>query len=206
MLICQFCMKECKNKNSLAQHERCCPSNPNRNYKNGMLGKKGTNQYSKAKELGADVKMSESTKQKISAQKKKNDLLRCDDEKREINQKISETISAKVSSGDWHTSIANRMRYSYDGEILHGKWEVAFAEWCDANNIPWKRCKRSFKYIFDGKERRYTPDFYLIDSEEFIEIKGYQKEKDVAKWSQFPKDLKLKVYFGDDLKALGVKI
>ena len=66
MLICQFCMKECKNKNSLAQHERCCPSNPNRNYKNGMFGKKGTNQYSKAKELGVDAKMSESTKQKIS--------------------------------------------------------------------------------------------------------------------------------------------
>ena len=30
MYICKFCGKECKNKNSLAQHERRCKENPNR--------------------------------------------------------------------------------------------------------------------------------------------------------------------------------
>lgn len=30
MYICKFCGKECKNKNSLAQHECRCKENPNR--------------------------------------------------------------------------------------------------------------------------------------------------------------------------------
>lgn len=31
-LTCKYCSKECKNLNSLRNHERLCPSNPDRNY------------------------------------------------------------------------------------------------------------------------------------------------------------------------------
>lgn len=55
MLVCSYCGKECKNVNSLRNHERCCPSNPDRNYKNGMLGKKGSNQFILAKERGLSI-------------------------------------------------------------------------------------------------------------------------------------------------------
>ena len=54
MYICQYCNKECKNSNSHKNHERTCPSNPNRKYNNGMLGKKGANQWTKAKETGIE--------------------------------------------------------------------------------------------------------------------------------------------------------
>lgn len=30
MLICKYCGKECKNENSLRNHERLCKKNPNR--------------------------------------------------------------------------------------------------------------------------------------------------------------------------------
>ena len=30
MLLCQFCSKECKNENSLRNHERMCKENPSR--------------------------------------------------------------------------------------------------------------------------------------------------------------------------------
>ena len=43
MLICKYCGKECKNENSHRNHERTCPKNPNRNYKNGMTGKTAWN-------------------------------------------------------------------------------------------------------------------------------------------------------------------
>ena len=39
MLSCCYCSKECKNANSHQNHERLCPNNPNRNYKNGMKDK-----------------------------------------------------------------------------------------------------------------------------------------------------------------------
>lgn len=35
-LICQFCGKECKNKNSLCNHERMCAANPNRKLTGGF--------------------------------------------------------------------------------------------------------------------------------------------------------------------------
>lgn len=40
---CKHCGKACKNKNSHRNHERLCPHNPDRNYKNGMLGKNAWN-------------------------------------------------------------------------------------------------------------------------------------------------------------------
>lgn len=50
LFICQFCGSNRKNKNSWLNHERTCPSNTNRVYSNGMTGKKGRNQYMKARD------------------------------------------------------------------------------------------------------------------------------------------------------------
>ncbi|MBR0342333.1 MAG: hypothetical protein IJH64_08835, partial [Oscillospiraceae bacterium] len=41
--ICKFCGKVCKNQNSLRNHERLCPSNPERNYVSHTLGKTAWN-------------------------------------------------------------------------------------------------------------------------------------------------------------------
>ena len=35
MYICQFCGKECKNPNSLRNHERLCKANPNHQVTSG---------------------------------------------------------------------------------------------------------------------------------------------------------------------------
>jgi hypothetical protein len=57
-----------------------------------------------------------------------------------------------------------------------------------------------------GKSHRYFPDFYLPETEEYIEIKGYKTERDEAKWKYFPKDKKLTILFGTELKELGINI
>lgn len=66
MLVCQYCSKECKSKNSHTNHERTCPSNIDRIYKNGMLGKKGSNHWLKARSEGTEYVLSEETRQKMS--------------------------------------------------------------------------------------------------------------------------------------------
>lgn len=44
MLLCQYCKKECKNENSLRNHERLCKDNPNKQpHPRGTLGKSGWN-------------------------------------------------------------------------------------------------------------------------------------------------------------------
>lgn len=210
MLNCKFCQKECKNDNSLRNHERLCRSNPNRqktffsdieNQK--KISKKRENQYQKAERLGLPKPvLSEEARAKIIANNKIVNANMSEASK----EKRRKTIADRVKNGEWHTSLAKRMHYRYKGVDMHGKWEYNYAVWLDKNQIKWEKCKESFEYEFDGKQRRYTPDFYLKESDTYIEIKGYKTEKDEAKWNQFPKHRKLKVLMEKDLISLGVEI
>ena len=205
MLICKFCSKECKNENSQRNHERLCKQNPKRQFTpfhDQVFQKTNTsNQYTKAKKLGLDAPLvSEETKEKIRSA----NCSRTKEWNAENGKRISETIKKKVQEGTWHTSLAKHMHIDYDGVDLHGSWELAYAKYLDANNIPWVRNKDSFSYFYRGGERRYTPDFYLANTDEYVEVKGYKTEKDEAKWSQFPKHKKLIVLKKDELKQLGI--
>lgn len=165
-MICRYCQKECKNKNSFAQHERSCPNNLNRNYKNGMLGKKGSNQFLKAKRLGLPLpEVSILTKEKLSR-------------------------AAKVSSKIYWANPENRQRQSeqakknglggvrqskwirYNGRTLGSSYELIVAKSLDENSIRWEN-RHKFSYIDPlGKKRTYTPDFYLIDYQIYLDPKN----------------------------------
>lgn len=122
-----------------------------------------------------------------------------------VSKQISKTINQKVSDGDWHYSFSKTRSYKYKGVSLHGSWELAYAKWLDDNEIRWERPTlktTSFSYTFEGKTKRYIPDFYLPDDDLYIEIKGYETEKDRAKWNAFPH--KLKVIKGEELVSLGI--
>lgn len=61
--------------------------------------------------------------------------------------------------------------FEVNGKKVQGTWERNFALYCNENNIEWDRCK-PWKYILDGKERSYTPDFFILEKNLYIEIKG----------------------------------
>lgn len=74
--------------------------------------------------------------------------------------------------------------FDVDGQKVQGTYEKAFAERCRELNIKWKKCKVHsdiFSYFLDGKEKHYTPDFYLPDSRKFVEIKGFWWGRDKEK-------------------------
>lgn len=77
LLRCKYCGRECKNKNSLAQHEIRCKENPNRiKIKSNFIEynklvksgeRKASNQFIKARELGLPAPIvSEETQGKLS--------------------------------------------------------------------------------------------------------------------------------------------
>lgn len=66
---------------------------------------------------------------------------------------------------------------------VQGTWEKRFAEYIINNNIKWNR----FAIKYDG-HRRYTPDFYLLDFDIYIEVKGWMKDRDIDKMHRFLKD------------------
>ena len=59
---------------------------------------------------------------------------------------------------------------------VQGKWEKKVAEWLTQNKIKWERKK--LKY---DKTKTYTPDFNVVLEDEFIEVKGWWKERDKYK-------------------------
>lgn len=205
MLLCKFCNRECKNENSLRNHMRLCKSNPDRQYSSFLDPKvrasfTPSNAAIKAKNEGREYITSQETRYKLS----ENSKSRTSEWNKENGRKIADAIKRKVDEGTWHTSLAKHMHIDYNGIDLHGSWELAYAKFLDANNIKWQRCNESFAYEFDGKIRKYTPDFYLIDSDEYVEIKGYKTKKDYAKWDQFPKHRKLIVLMSKELKEMKI--
>ena len=82
---------------------------------------------------------------------------------------------------------------------MRSSWEVAFAHWLDHFGIAWEYESKKFCI---GKGKYYTPDFYLPDQNEYVELKGWLTDKNKEKIklfrSMYP-DIKLYVFFGEHL-------
>lgn len=68
--------------------------------------------------------------------------------------------------------VRQSKRIEYNGKVLGSSYELAVAKSLDENNITWDTCKR-IRYIDPfGKERTYTPDFYLFDYDVYLDPKN----------------------------------
>lgn len=206
---CQFCCAEKKNPNSLRNHERLCSHNPVKQQSSwvkynaaisvGEFEKANSNQYLKAKNEGLEKPITSDETRKILSQKAR---IRNLAETETTKSKRINTILSKIQSGDWHIGLTKRI--FENGVWFDSRWEVAYARHLTENKIAWVRNTAHFGYIFEGKSRRYFPDFYLPDTDEYIEIKGRERPKDQAKWDHFPKDKVLKILRYEDLKELKI--
>ena len=171
-LNCKFCNKECKNPNSLRNHERLCSKNPNRQIspiieynkkvKNGDISY--SNQFTKAKLLGLPKPVvSEETRLKISNALRKN------------NPSFNEDTRKKISDG---------MKKAHADGRAHNIGE------CRWNNKPsypeeWmiKVLKNEFNLELDSDYKRefpfhkYSLDFAFPNKKLCIEIDGEQHHK-----------------------------
>lgn len=189
MLLCQYCNKECKNDNSLRNHERLCKKNPNRQITPFMDSKfnsmkKRSNQHIKAAELGLPPRiMSEETRRLISEHQKS---IWTDERRKQWSDHMSIQAQLNVETHPESYSYKNfcgrAKKELYNGEWMHSSWETKFAKWCDKNEIKWTKKVPYFKYIWEGKERKYFPDFYLEQLGSYVEVKGYETDRDSVKW------------------------
>jgi hypothetical protein len=191
---CQYCIKECKNVNSLRNHERLCKNNPNRqilisnfigyNKKKKELNIKGSNQYIKAEKLGLPKpKISEITKQKLRLANSKR--VYTTEQKLRKSEEMKRAVERNPNSYLKNNVVGRVNNIEYNGVILKGSWELLVAKWLDSKSIKWEHETKSFKYEWNGT-RTYYPDFYLPDYNLFIEVKGYQRDRDLAKWKVVP--------------------
>ena len=158
MLICKFCGKECKNQNSLRNHERLCSDNPNKQTSSFVEFNKKTPPWNKGK-----------TGVQVSPTKGKTGTFLGKKHSEETKQKISQKLSINNKGGraKW---------YEVAGQNVQGTWERDIAIKFEQLNIRWlklKTNKDTLQYVMDGKIRNYTPDFYLIDYDMYVEVKGF---------------------------------
>lgn len=150
MLICKYCGKECKNENSYRNHERLCPKNENRIYKNGMTGKKGANH------LTYGAKISQETKDKISKSSK--------------GKNLSEETKQKISIARSEYMKAHPEKYRRKKSYM----EKSFSDWLDSMNVSYKT-EEHFRNTDLNKS--YFVDFLFEDKKIIIELDGTQHLK-----------------------------
>ncbi|MBR2247609.1 MAG: hypothetical protein IJ880_11435 [Bacilli bacterium] len=88
----------------------------------------------------------------------------------------------------------------YKGFWCDSSWELAYVIYCLDHNVNIIRNTIGFSYIWENSEHTYYPDFYNKDTNEYIEIKGYENDKDKEKIKQF-KGI-IKVYYYKDMKPI----
>lgn len=101
----------------------------------------------------------------------------------------------------------NKYRAHYNGPkghyLMRSKWEVAYAEWLDKQDIDWRYEPRWFN--LGGTS--YTPDFYLPADDRYVEIKGRMTEENAKKLKLFAErypHIDLTVLQRAELTAIGL--
>lgn len=173
---CKFCGKECKNKNSLVQHEIRCPENPDRiinsfaEYNKDIKGKKikPRNQFTKAKELGLPIPIvSESTRE----------LLR----QKAIGRKHSEETKKKISESykKYLQQHPEKVGFVINHSSKQSYPEQYFEKVFLNENIDLK---------YHKQVGRYELDFYNDDLMKYVEIDGNQHKLEYMRKHDIERD------------------
>lgn len=94
--------------------------------------------------------------------------------------------------------------FDYKGYHLRSSYELKYAEYLDSNNILWSYEPKAFEL---GDGRTYTPDFYLIKENVWIEVKGYWRDDAKEKFELFKEkypQLHIVLLTKDILKSWGL--
>lgn len=90
---------------------------------------------------------------------------------------------------------------------LRSQWEYAVALYLDKQGTTWRYEPMAFPIETDGKKTTYTPDFYLVDDDMYIEVKGWWRSTYVSKHNAFREtypEIKIEVWDRDKLVELNL--
>ena len=133
---------------------------------------------------------------------------------RKCSEKTKEKLSQKAKGGSngfgckfykiWCPYLEKDIK-------VQGTWELEYAKFLNSNNILWIRDRKinlRYQFINDIK-RTYYPDFYLIKSKKYIEIKGawlFNAKEKMKTVIEQNKNIKIEILQRKELKELGIII
>lgn len=185
-LSCEYCKIIKKTNRSLAQHSLRCTKNPNRiKYINPWTPEKRLLQSKRMAGINKGKKLNLTEEQRTSRRQRTishNKSFWTDAKKAEHSNLMLDIVKNKPDSYSINNVSGRVKTYQYNNFSLKGKWELEVAKWLDKNNIKWTNKITPFEYVWKDKIHLYFPDFYLPEKDMYIEVKGYERERDLAKW------------------------
>lgn len=91
----------------------------------------------------------------------------------------------KGKSGGYRECGGKGKQGWYKGYYCHSTWELAWVIYQLEHNVSFIRNKQGFDYELNGVKHKFYPDF-IINGQEYVEIKGWDNGTVSAKLSQFP--------------------
>jgi hypothetical protein len=195
---CSFCNKNANRTRVLLSHERNCKLNPNKTI---IKAKFRGNQYTKAKELGLPKPVINSykpTELEKESKRKSSTLFNrkywTEDKRAEHSKRMQKVVEQNPESYT-KENVSGRVRLFeiVDGlgnlTKVKGSWELSVAKWLNEHSVKWKNNIDPFPYFWNGTIHKYFPDFYIMDFDVFIEVKGYETERDRCKWLAMTEEL-----------------
>ena len=162
-MICKFCNKECKNHNSLINHQRLCPKNIDRKYVSHTLGANGHVAWNKGltKHTSVSLAQSSETRKKLG-----------------LGGWSAKARSNGGKAGGGYKENAGRSKKFYVPDsfgkkvCLQSTYELRCSELLNELKIKWIR-PASLKY----DNRNYFADFYLPEYDLYLDPKNSYKAK-----------------------------
>jgi hypothetical protein len=111
---------------------------------------------------------------------------------------IGSNIKDNPNGGGLRKGSGNGKHGSYKGYYCDSTYELVYVIYNIDHNIRFKRNHTYYNYTYNGKEKKYYPDFVLEDNS-LVEIKGYYTDEVKAKLDSV-KDRPIKILYKDDLK------
>lgn len=90
---------------------------------------------------------------------------------------------------------------------MRSSWEVKLATYLDIKGVEWLYEIKKFPITYLNTSGTYTPDFYLIKENKYIEVKGWWRDDAKVKFESFQEqypDIKIELY--DKVKLKEIKV
>jgi hypothetical protein len=103
--------------------------------------------------------------------------------------------------GEWYTKLDGTQNW------MRSSWEIKYAKYLDVKNILWEYEPKAFEITLNDINCTYRPDFYLVNENKYVEIKGYWRADAKSKFDAFKEqypDVLIEVYMGRELNAMGI--
>lgn len=103
---------------------------------------------------------------------------------------MSQAVLANPESYSDKNVVGRSKHFTVDGVRYNSTWEYEVSKYLNDKNIKWQRSKiKPIPYLWKNTWHLYFPDFFLPEHNIYLEVKGYETDRDREKWKQADKPI-----------------